>query len=148
MTVRSRYQEGSILVGVVLFCTVLSIAGATMLAMSGNANGNLMNSVDDQKRFFAAEAGLSLGIAWVRGGGLPIGNQDMNPGTLNGFPVTIRVQPDGWIIATVPNSTPTATAPLQWKQEAKCQVTVSNIPVAHSISRSGCSNKAIAVTFP
>ncbi len=132
-----------------LFCLVLSIAGGSILALSGNSNATMMNNVDGQNRFFAAEAGLSLGLAWVRAGGLPPADSVLlNSRSINGNTVEIKVMADGWVISTVPNPTPTAENPLQWKQVSQCSVTVSNAPVANSIVREKCSTTSTAVTFP
>lgn len=60
-----KSQQGSILVGTVVFTLVMAIAGSGLMMMSGNAVNHEQQAFHNDRVFLAAESGLQLGTMWL-----------------------------------------------------------------------------------
>lgn len=61
-----RGQAGSVLVGVMALCLVMTIAASGFLLLASNSDKDELESLRSTQRFNAAESGLLMGMAWLR----------------------------------------------------------------------------------
>jgi len=75
-----RSNEGSTLVGAVVICAILAVAGAGLMGASRNTVAGEAQSFDDARAYYTAEAGLLAATSWLQNS---VGNQlaVMNAGT-------------------------------------------------------------------
>ncbi|HKP98557.1 MAG TPA: hypothetical protein VJ385_22695 [Fibrobacteria bacterium] len=62
----SLSQKGSILVAVLGFSVILSMAAASLMIVAGNARNDEDNSYFRMQCFNDAESGLMMGVGWLR----------------------------------------------------------------------------------
>ncbi|MBN2035123.1 MAG: hypothetical protein JW768_00140 [Chitinispirillaceae bacterium] len=103
LTIRYQNNKGSILVAVVAFITVMTIAMGGFLGVAKNVVSQETMELNDDRAFLAAESGLLIGTNWLRESNNWLNYRNTGyhgnvySGIINGYSITVTVskEPSG-----------------------------------------------------
>jgi len=127
----AKSQSGSILVGVVVFSLLVSIAACALFTISANGVSRDESAIESDQALRAAQAGLDIGLHWIADtanwrAGYPTRYLILGDNTINGFIVNVSVIDSSagsrFVISEAQNSR------YGFIKELSCRVSIDSMP--------------------
>lgn len=126
-----KSQSGSILVAVVVFSLLVTIAASALFTLSANGVSRDEDEIESDRAFRAAQAGLETGLHWIADTAnwrktYPTRHLVLSGDTINGFVVNVSVVDSGagsrFVISEAQNSR------YGFIRELSCAVSIDSMP--------------------